>query len=450
MLTPDSNAHMASRTPGGGQLSCARTTNLLIVLRSFNDIDHIVPFVHFLLTERVGRYRVELYYARQDTDEIRLNPNIRFLRDALAVQVRAFGGERLERLLKGLERTKDGVVRSIQGIHRNQAAIRGVTQRLLTVIDRLYYHLVLALTRRGIERAVDALTPDVICADVVDPTMYPYGHLFRLAKSRSIPLVAFPHGLTVVDEPLDQAGNSRLFGKIGERLKVYDYILAPNELQKGHVARLGYPATQIQVLGSLRYEDRWLSVLLERVYTTDAFDSPCCRHPKIVLFLNKLVYRGSADSVNDLIRICSTIGSTVVKPHTRDMDISFIHDVGKCGDTVVVDNTVASSTLIEWCDIALFWGTSMGIQVIACGKPFVYPSFAHGYKTIYETYFPDRVADSLEEVQRLLTAWRTNAGDDPSAGNRVRFLRDFVYAGDSHLGVAERYGNFFDALVGAK
>lgn len=449
MLTPDSNARMASRNPEGDRVPPARVANLLIVLRSFNDIDHIVPFVHYLLTERVGRYRVVLYYARQDSDEIRLNPNIRFLRDALAVQVRTFGGEDLGRLLKGLERTKDGVVRMIQGIHRNQTAIRGVTQRLLTVIDRLYYHFVLALTRRNIDRTVDALQPDVICTDVVDPATYPYGHLFRLAKSRRIPLVAFPHGLTVFDEPLDQAGSSRLFGDIGERLKVYDYILAPNELQKDHVARLGYPAMQIQVLGSLRYEARWLSVLLERVYT-DAFGSPGCRHPKIVLFLNKLVYRGRGDSVNELIRVCSAIGSTVVKPHTRDMDVSFLRGADQGGDTVVVDNSIASSSLIEWCDIALFWGTSMGIQVIARGKPFIYPSFAHGYKTIYETYFPDRVAGSLEEVQRLLSEWRPDTGNDPSVGNRERFLRDIVYAGDSNLGVAERYGDLFDSLVGAK
>jgi hypothetical protein len=440
---------MSTHNPGCKLDSSGRTTNLLIVLRSFNDIDHIVPFVHFLLTQRVGRYKVELYYARQDADEIRLNPNIRFLREALAVSVRPFGGGRSVRLLKGLERAKDRVVRSIQGIHRNQSAIRGVTHRLLTVVDRLYYHLILALTRGYIDRAVDALKPDIVCTDVVDPTAYPYGYLFRLAKSRRIPLVAFPHGLTVFDEPLDQAGSSRLFGDIGERLKIFDYIFAPNELQKDHVARLGYPASQIQVLGSLRYEARWLSVLLEQVYT-ETVRVQSNRAPKIVLFLNKLVYRGSADSVNELIRVCSGIGTTVVKPHTRDMDVSFIRDGGQCGDTVVVDNSVASSSLIEWCDVALFWGTSMGIQVIACGKPFIYPSFAHGYKTIYETYFPDRVASTLEEVARLLSEWRPDPKDGSSVRDRERFLRDIVYAGDQSHGVAERYCELLDSIVPAK
>lgn len=444
-----SSAHMPLQNPSRAPIPARHVANLLIVLRSFNDIDHIVPLVHFLLTQRVGRYKLELYYARQDADEISQNPNISFLRKALAMPVRPFGAERLGHLLKGLERAKDSVVRSIQGIHRDRAAIRGITHRLLTIVDRLYYFLILALTRRNIDQAVDALRPDVICTDVVDPTAYPYGYLFRLAKSRRIPLVAFPHGLTVFDEPLDQAGSSRLFGNIGERLKVFDYILAPNKLQQDHIERLGYPASQIKVLGSLRYEARWLSVLLEQVYAEEV-RLQGNRSPKIVLFLNKLVYRGSADSVNNLVRVCSEIGSTVVKPHTRDMDVSFIHNVGQCGDTVVVDNTVASSSLIEWCDIALFWGTSMGIQVIARGKPFVYPSFAHGYQTIYETYFPDRVADSLDEVRRLLSEWRPVRADASSAQDRQRFLRDIVYAGDHHRGVAERYCELLDSLVLAR
>ncbi len=440
---------MSSQNPDGATIPLQHATNLLIVLRSFNDIDHIVPLVHFLLTQRVGRYKLELYYARQDADEIRLNPNIRFLRETLAIHVRPFGSERLGYPLKGLERTKDSVVRLIQGIHRDCVASRGITQRLLTVIDRLYYYLTLSLTRRDIDQAVDALTPDVICTDVVDPTAHPYGYLFHLAKSRHIPLVAFPHGLTVFDEPLDQAGSSRLFGDIGERLKVFDYILAPNKLQQDHIARLGYPASRIKVLGSLRYEARWLSVLLEQVYTEEVRQQGN-RSPKIVLFLNKLVYRGSADSVNNLIRVCSTFGSTVVKPHTRDMDVSFIQNMGQCEDTVVVDNTVASSSLIEWCDIALFWGTSMGIQVIARGKPFVYPSFAHGYQTIYETYFPNRVAASLDDVRWLLSEWRPGTADTTSVRDQERFLRDIVYAGDQQRGVAERYCELLDSMVLAR
>ncbi len=437
---------MSRQNPDRAAIPPRYPRNLLIVLRSFNDIDHIIPLVHFLMTQRVGCYRVELYYARQDADEIRLNPNIRFLRETLAIPIRPFGSVRLRYLLKCLERTKDSMVRAIRGINRDLVISRRITRGLLTVIDRLYYYLILSLTRGGIDQAVDVLRPDVICTDVVDPTAYPYGYLFRLTKSRHIPLVAFPHGLTVFDEPLDQAGRSRPFGDIGERLKVFDYILAPNKLQQEHIARLGYPASQIKVLGSLRYEARWLSVLLEHVYTENV-SLQGNRSPKIVLFLNKLVYRGNADSINNLIRVCSEIGSTVVKPHTRDMDVSFIHDWSQSGDTVVVDNTVASSSLIEWCDIALFWGTSMGIQVIARGKPFVYPSFAHGYQTIYETYFPDRVAASQDEVRRLLSEWRPDRVDNLSAQDREQFLRDIVYAGEQHRGVAERYCEFLDSLT---
>jgi hypothetical protein len=92
----------------------------------------------------------------------------------------------------------------------------------------------------------------------------------------------------------------------------------------------------------------------------------------------------------------------------------------------------------------------MGIQVIACGKPFIYPSFAHGYKTIYETYFPDRVASTLEEVARLLSEWRPDPKDGSSVRDRERFLRDIVYAGDQSHGVAERYCELLDSIVPAK
>lgn len=427
--------------------NCGTTQNdmisFIIVIRSFNDIDHIAPFVYYLLTEKKNECRFVLYYTRHNLNEIYSNPNIKFLRETFSLDVYSFSDERRKKLVNHIERAKDQVVLAIQSLHHKWPGGQSITTRILTALNGLHQRLVLLLTYKDIRQRVTSFKPDLICTDLVDPATYPYNYLFRLAKRTQIPLVAFPHGLPVFDEPLDQTTATRQYSK---RLRAFDRILAPNEIQKGHVARLGYPPSQIIVLGSLRYENRWLTVLAEQV-NVEPLKRGGERHPKIVLFLNRLSYRGSADAIKSLVSSCSEIGSTIVKPHTRPMDVSFLRDIGECEDTMVVDNSITSTTLIEWCDIALFWGTSMGIQVIARGKSFVYPSFAHGYKTIYESYFPDRVADNIDEVTRLLTEWRPENTGAPPAESVQRFLQDVVYAGSPVNGAAERYYDLLRSLA---
>ena len=105
----------------------------------------------------------------------------------------------------------------------------------------------------------------------------------------------------------------------------------------------------------------------------------------IAILMNKLLYRGDSSQIREMIKLLAKTATVFVKPHTRNMSTHFLSDLPN--HVYILDSSTSRTSLIKGSDLSFFWGSSIGIEVIAQYIPFLYPKFVHGYKTIYEDFF---------------------------------------------------------------
>jgi hypothetical protein len=418
---------------------------MLFVLRAYNDIDHMTPLIDHLLSNKKDACEIKVFFAKHDTREFEGNENIEYLRQHHALDFHVFSpswalplfraldvledrGVQLMRLLKGSNRYRVRAVSMVEGAYLK--SLKLTKSRLL---------------RRHIANEVLRYAPDIVCLDWVDLKLFPYKHIAPVARERGIPIVGLPHGLNVFAETMDAVRRRRDAPvPLPDTLR-FDFQFAPNELNKQHIVDDGFPAERVLVLGAPRYDRKWLEQK-EKHFSKLRIDRDAIPGavpgPKIVVFPNKLMYRGNADAVKQIIEICMRYGPVIVKPHTRNMDISFIERTRLKEKCRIVGNETNSSDLIDWCDIAVFWGSSIGIQVIMENKKFIYARFAHNYPTIYDQYFPSSSVQDIDALENTLTDMARHPDQPQYGASEVEaFLRDIVYSSEQPCDISERYFN---------
>ena len=424
---------------------------MLFVLRAYNDIDHLTPVIDYMLAKRRGECALEVFFARHDTQAFERNENIVYLKKTHAFDFRVFSPSwalPFFRALDVLEEHGGRLLRGLKGRKRfRERAVSMLERALLNGLKRVRS----LLLQRHITRAVLCHAPDIVCCDWVDLNLFPYRRIALTARAHRIPIVGLPHGLNVFTETMDAVRYRRDVPVQSPDVLRFDFQFAPNELHKQHIVDDGFPAERVLVLGAPRYDPAWLKVKAEQFarqsIDQDAISAEISAEipaavpgPKIVVFPNKLMYRGNADAVKQIIEICTQHGSVIVKPHTRNMDIGFIERTHLKHQCRIVGNETNSSDLIRWCDIAVFWGSSIGIQVIMEHKKFIYARFAHHYPTIYDQYFPSSSVHDIDALESTLGAMSRQPDQPQYAVDQVAdFLRDIVYAADQACDLSERY-----------
>ena len=180
----------------------------------------------------------------------------------------------------------------------------------------------------------------------------------------------------------------------------YDFTItnSKNDLEK--LCKLGVSKNKIYNLGSLRFEKSWLKILSNITKTHE--ETLINRNkPIILILLNKLMYKGSAENIKKMIDVASQFGTVLVKPHTRNMKIGFIKDLIKKKNIILVDK-YNTSYLIFISNIIVFWGTSMGVQAVLQGRPVIYAKLAHKLKTVYEPLLKNMTANTIYEFKNLI------------------------------------------------
>ena len=129
------------------------------------------------------------------------------------------------------------------------------------------------------------------------------------------------------------------------------------------------------------------------------------------------------------------------------MTLSFLKNTIINCDVQIIRDKYSSSELINWCDVGIVWGGSIGLQLLMMGKSLIYAKYAHSLPTIYEKYLPEIV---VNDDNGLISMMRKIEGSKSKINYKQRnvdlLINDLVYAGDSSKNVNERYIEFFNKL----
>jgi len=258
-----------------------------------------------------------------------------------------------------------------------------------------------------------------------------------------------PHGIQVYTHEAPAGGVDKSIKQnqdLDKKDMNFDYQITQNNIGRIHLQNQGVVPDKIIELGSLRYERDWLQ-RYPKLYKGKQYELNHKSHLKIVIFPSKLEYKVHADKVRNLVKASLGNGrSIVIKPHTRGMTLDFLRSELREKNVISAPDT-SSFELIKWCDVAIVWGSSIGLQVLGEGKQLIYPQFVHEPLTYYNKYLPDCLVNSIEELNEVLMKLEKNTDFCLYTSEQVdKLFRDIVYAGDDIHSVAKRHIDFFNSI----
>ena len=144
--------------------------------------------------------------------------------------------------------------------------------------------------------------------------------------------------------------------------------------------------------------------------------------------------------IDSIARIPDTF--IIVKGHTRG-DAIDEHKFSHLRDypNLVLSADVDSVPLINWAQITINFGSSIGIEAIVHGKITINPLFLHSNETVFDDSEVSFNTHSINDSVTLIKKIKNGEVLSMSSTGKEAFLRSEVYADDEPFDVAERYAD---------
>jgi hypothetical protein len=309
------------------------------------------------------------------------------------------------------------------------------------IIGRILYEL----TRMGFYQTnwaryvLEQSEAQALCFDHILPSRYVVGALLRAAKEKSIPTLAFPHGVYLYTNKFNKArfSSRQRFYKFNR----FDYVIVQNHLRKDVLVSSGIAREKIIVLGSARFCGEWIAqnkkILPRRIESTG-------RDPerlRVVFMPSKPRCRIDVERMHNTVDLLASLSEieAVVKPHTR------IGREARLFDSMQLPNVshVLTSELCEWADVVLIIGSSVITEALMQGKPVLYLKYLHANTMLFEECGACWTIHNEAELEQALQSLRKKSMDVPYGDENVnRFLSEVVYGGQNDRDVLKDYAKF--------
>jgi len=309
------------------------------------------------------------------------------------------------------------------------------------IIGRILYEL----TRMGFYQTnwaryvLEQSEAQALCFDHILPSRYVVGALLRAAKEKSIPTLAFPHGVYLYTNKFNKArfSSRQRFYKFNR----FDYVIVQNHLRKDVLVSSGIAREKIIVLGSARFCGEWIAqnkkILPRRIESTG-------RDPerlRVVFMPSKPRCRIDVERMHNTVDLLASLSEieAVVKPHTR------IGREARLFDSMQLPNVshVLTSELCEWADVVLIIGSSVITEALMQGKPVLYLKYLHANTMLFEECGACWTIHNEAELEQALQSLRKKSMDVPYGDENVnKFLSEVVYGGQNDRDVLKDYVKF--------
>ena len=271
--------------------------------------------------------------------------------------------------------------------------------------------------------------------------------IFKAAKGLGITTFSIPHGLNIYT-------NSDIHYEYIKNLKKgilpnfsqwnsYDHVVVQTKYHKDHLTRFGLDRSRVNVWGSLRFCTEWQKINSE-LYDKFTTNKDSGNKIKIVIMMPHWNYNINKIKTIDLVKKIIGLKDIylVVKDHTRGSTGAFpknekISLIKK--NNVEFDICTSSTSLINWSDIVINFGSSIGIEAIDKNKPTIYPKYLHSNKSIHDEINVTHNASKEEEVIQTISDFKSNKLNLLPKNNKSIFLSTVVYGGKEPYNVIDFY-----------
>lgn len=270
--------------------------------------------------------------------------------------------------------------------------------------------------------------------------------IIRASRVLGKPVYCFPHGQNIflnydVNHYLRDFWDKNRSWPDFQPRNIFDhYVVQTNRHKELHI-KWGMDEAKVLALGSMRFDPTWILKNIDyydnaigiRNSTTDT---------KIVFFLPHWHYNVRKDSCLQLIDDMGSIGDTtiVVKGHTRgDVIGDKWHAKLSLHNNLYINSTEESVPLIEWADVVINFGSSIGVEAIVRGKTVIYPAHLHSNQTVFDNTKAVHSADCHDTVINLIKTHQRGQLQRIKMEDQQAFIIDEVFTTRPPFDVVQEY-----------
>lgn len=381
----------------------SKQRQVLFLLRSYNDIDHIAPIIWKAINANI---RCFYFFSDQALD---MDYRVQFLDRHGAIRLRA---------------------PALSFYHRARGCIRPRVLR-----RTLDYFVSFSIG------AWYLITRSISC--IVNEWSGPFGremaeYFLRAGSFLKLTSICVPHGYhfwtnTVINlnvkKHLERHGSLPDFS---DRAQYSAYVVQTKNVRDYYLAH-GMPANKIRVLGSARFCAEWRKTLMDFSPKAKIDRSP--EHVfSILMFIPDWSYFINRQATLSLINALAKLSGILlmIKQNTRGTGTIGFEELESLTDrrkVRIVGDELHSPSLISQADCLVNFASSIGLEGLGQGKPVLNPTYLNGNTTIFDR--SGAVIDASSEMQLIQSVQELrnkNTSELPLPETIENFLHEHVNA----------------------
>ncbi len=428
---------------------------IVVFFRKHNDLDQGLPIVDHLVLSK--KQHVEIYGVKQAYKSC--DAHLNYLKNKLGLRVRSFENTYNSKVDDIIFSTVVKIKRLSKSFPKN---IFGV---ILSILKHNVVRFLEYVASAPAKRFVNTLEGDsVVLVDYGTESMYPFRYILKFCKEKGIRIIAYQHGyltMTNVNPKKIESKKTFLPTKLNNLVQPYLFAKYPRKYYDRYLVGccqkntlfMGNLDTDfkksklplVEELGIPRYCTEWENKFIHNSKTNcidnhkSIFDNDASVN--VVIFLHsekfnldqELLYKTLKEllnmkEVNLLIQPhpCSGIPSLI-------KDKLFQNNISNC----------SSPELIEWADVGIVFGTSIGFQMLKDNVTILIPQYLDSNHTIYEENNVCVELQSIEEVVDFMSKYPF-VDNLPSKLAINSFISKYIYNNMTYNELMDAYCYFVD------
>ncbi len=278
---------------------------------------------------------------------------------------------------------------------------------------------------------------------------------FFAAKGIGLTTIAIPHGCNIFLNSDVTIGYRKLAQKgiIPDQSdrNLFDYYIFQNPIRRDGWIKWGFDPVKTQAWGSLRFYPDWASQN-KKICPKFEFKGNSNGKIKIVFMQFQKEYNLKNQLIFETLKKISFLDNVLLTVKDATREGKEYYDKSKkanaLGDSLVgwYGNEVHSPALIEWADVVIVIGGSIGIEAILQNKTLIYPLYLNTNLTLYEYFKAAHCPESYQELENLLLD-KVKGRDLPELFGADELIKEIVYAGKEKYNVPQKYYEQFKSLT---
>ncbi len=196
---------------------------------------------------------------------------------------------------------------------------------------------------------------------------------------------------------------------------------------------------KLAVLGAIRYCPEWLAVRPQPPVFSSPNDDNRIR---LVFFLSRPETNVYWEEVKRSIHILSTFPRfrVIIQPHPRD-----VRTLDAVDRQVEIRTDVPSPSLIDWSEVVMLWGSSIGLEALIRRKTLLCLDYVNANRNLYEMFGAGWILRCRDDLVLALAKLQSDrSAREYQQADVDRLIQEVVFAGDSKP-VPTRYLEFIRA-----